>query len=53
VFEIDRVSYGPDGTAVEYFISILDATRYEFLSSMDAAPGARGKPPRSPFSGGG
>jgi GntR family transcriptional regulator len=52
VFEIDRVSYGPDGTAVEYFVSILDITRYEFLSSMDATPGARGKPRRSPFSGG-
>jgi GntR family transcriptional regulator len=51
VFEVDRVSYGPDGTAVEYFTSILDVTRYEFLSSLDAAPGARGKPPRSPFSG--
>jgi len=52
VFEIDRVSYGPDGTAVEYFISILDATRYEFLSSMDAAPDAAARPARSPFSQG-
>lgn len=51
VFEIDRVSYGQDGTAVEYFTSILDVTRYEFLSSMDATPGARTKPRRSPFSG--
>lgn len=52
VFEIDRVSYAPDGTAVEYFTSVLDATRYEFLSSMDASPGTRGLPARSPFSGG-
>jgi GntR family transcriptional regulator len=52
VFEIDRVSYGADGKAVEYFISVLDLTRYEFLSSMDAAPGTRQKLPRSPFSTG-
>jgi GntR family transcriptional regulator len=52
VFEIDRVSYGQDGTPVEYFVSILDVTRYEFLSSMDAPAGTRSKPPRSPFSGG-
>lgn len=36
VFEIDRVSYAADGTPVEYFVSILDVTRYEFLSSMNA-----------------
>jgi len=51
VFEVDRVSYGPNGIAVEYFMSILDITRYEFLSSMDAVPGPSGKPARSPFSG--
>jgi GntR family transcriptional regulator len=51
VFEVDRVSYSPDGTAVEYFMSILDVTRYEFLSSMDEVPGPSGEPARSPFSG--
>lgn len=52
VFEIDRVSYGPDGAPVEYFVSVLDVTRYEFLSSMDAVPAVPGAPTRSPFSGG-
>jgi GntR family transcriptional regulator len=52
VFEIDRVSYGPDGTPVEYFVSILDVTRYEFLSSMNAAEGGPKLPVRSAFSSG-
>jgi GntR family transcriptional regulator len=50
VFEIDRVSYGPDGTPVEYFVSILDVTRYEFLSSMNAAWDEPKLPVRSAFS---
>lgn len=36
VFEIDRVSYTDNGRAVEYFVSVLDIVRYEFVSSMDA-----------------
>ena len=53
VFEIDRVSYGPDGTPVEYFVSILDVTRYEFLSTMIAAADGPKRPVRSAFSSGG
>jgi GntR family transcriptional regulator len=52
VFEIDRVSYGPDGTPVEYFVSILDVARYEFLSSMNAAQGVPSLPVRPAFSSG-
>lgn len=52
VFEIDRVSYGPDGTPVEYFVSILDVTRYEFLSSLNAGADASKGAGRSAFSAG-
>jgi GntR family transcriptional regulator len=36
VFEVDRVSYSDNDRAVEYFVSVLDIVRYEFLSSMNA-----------------
>lgn len=35
VFEVDRVSYASDGRAIEYFVSVLDITQYEFISSLD------------------
>ncbi len=39
VFEVDRVSYDTDGRPIEYFVSALDVTRFEFHTSMDATPG--------------
>lgn len=36
VFEVDRVSYAESGQSIEYFVSVLDITQYEFLSSLDA-----------------
>lgn len=36
VFEVDRVSYDVDASPIEYFVSVLDITQYEFISSLDS-----------------
>lgn len=36
VFEVDRVSYAESAQPIEYFVSVLDITQYEFISSLDA-----------------
>lgn len=56
VFQVEWVVYDQQATPMEYFISTLDISRYEFLSSLDAredegSPGAeKGRPIPSPWS---
>lgn len=47
VFEVDRVSYDVAGDPIEYFVSALDVARFEFHTSMDAAPEGEGPDARS------
>jgi GntR family transcriptional regulator len=35
VFEVDRLSFDQHGEAIEYFSSVLDVARYEFLTVLD------------------
>ena len=50
VFQVERVSYDDRGQAIEYFISVLDVTRFEFHTSMDAEHTGRAAPLQSPWS---
>lgn len=56
VFQVEWVVYDQQAKPMEYFISTLDISRYEFLSSIDAVedeatPEARqGRPFKSPWS---
>lgn len=51
IFEVDRVSYDTAGKPIEYFVSALDVTRFEFHTSMDALADGEGaqRAPASPW----